>query len=391
MTLAVLDTWQALMSPRWQALRDAAATVDAGDVSAVAHLRRLAPPNLVTAALQLAAGRRSAAGKFPASGDLVLDDAGAQQASSSAVAAWKAKRFVEQLEPAATVIDLCCGIGGDARALAAAGLHVLAVDREPVRAWMAKCNAHCATAAADVTQLRLAGLPFHIDPARRNARGRVWRIADYQPGLTFLRRLLAASPDGGMKLSPGVDREEADALAPGAELEFISEAGRLVQAVLWTGKLRRAVRSATMVTDHATHTLQGSPAAHPLQFAPPGRYLFTMNASVERAELMGLLAQQLNTWLVHPHWGLLSADQIVSSPWTQAFELFAELPWRPKKVRQWLDSHDGGIVEVKTRGKAIDPDLAQAQLRGRGDSSYTVFVLRQHEQKVALITRRADR
>ena len=49
---------------------------------------------------------------------------------------------------------------------------------------------------------------------------------------------------------------------------------------------------------------------------------------------------------------------------------------------------DAGMVEVKTRGKAVDPDRVQSDLRGDGDTTYTVFILRFDRQVRALVTRR---
>jgi len=47
-----------------------------------------------------------------------------------------------------------------------------------------------------------------------------------------------------------------------------------------------------------------------------------------------------------------------------------------------------GVVEVKTRGGAVDPDRAQRRLRGPGETPFTVFVLRWDRQIIAMVTRR---
>ena len=135
-----------------------------------------------------------------------------------------------------------------------------------------------------------------------------------------------------------------------------------------------------------THTLDGEPGRAPL--GPMRRYLYAVHPAVERAELMHLLAEEHTAPLIHRKLGLLTRDTPTTSPWLTGFELLAELPWRPKKVKQWLSQRDAGIVEIKTRGKAVDPDAVAKQLRGKGKTPYTVFVLRFDVRVVALVCRR---
>lgn len=372
-------------------LIDAAAATDPTDVAAVARLRRDHDAELVRAALDLATARRKAQGKFPGRWRTLIADAeGVEQASSAAAAAHKAARFAETLGRGAAVLDFCSGIGGDATALREAGLRVLAVDRDPVRAWMTRRNAGCPAACADVGRLDIRGgacAALHIDPARRNARGRVFRLADYAPGPDVLGGLLADCPNAAIKLAPGVDADELAAAGLAGELEFVSESGRLVQALLWTGGLARHERAATLVQpDAAAETIAGRPGDPPL--GPLGRCLFTVDPAAERARLMHLLCDRLGIHAPHPRLGLLTADRAIDSPWLTPFRLIEQMPWRLNKVKAWLDAHDAGVVEVKTRGKAVDPDRVQLQLRGRGSTPYAVFVLRWDERMVALITER---
>ena len=85
---------------------------------------------------------------------------------------------------------------------------------------------------------------------------------------------------------------------------------------------------------------------------------------------------------------MLTSDRVIDSPWTTAFEMIETLTRRPKKVSQWLKANDGGLVEVKTRGKACDPDQEQRRLRNDGATTYTVFVLRFDTKVQALVTKR---
>lgn len=382
------------------ALLERASGLATGDITGLARLRSDFGDEASAIALELILARRKAAEKFgDAAETLIADVQGVEQASGQAVARYKAGRIRSTLGTGARIVDLCCGIGGDTVSLCEAGLMVTAVDREPTRAWMARHNSALRADAVcmDVgdwsgTSIATGGCAIHLDPARRNegTGRRAWKLDDLQPAPTVIAGLIAHAGEAGasVKLSPGVDLQSLAALVGDTpyEVGFIAEHGRLVQAVLWTGKLRQAPRSATLITCGQTHTLAGSPTHAPT--GPMRRYLHAVHPAVERAGLIGLLSGEHDAPLIHPKLGLLTSDAPIDSPWLTGFELLAELPWRPKKVRQWLGAHDAGIIEVKTRGKAVAPDAAAKQLRGKGETPYTVFVLRFDLRVVALVCRR---
>lgn len=381
-----IELWRCVSSDT--ELMRRAAESQASDVAAIASLRRTYSAQRVGVALALAEARRKALRKFgDAGGDVVADVAGVEQASGGQVALYKARRIGEALGEGVSVVDLCCGVGGDSRALVAGGRRVVAVDHSPLRAWMARRNSGPSVRAvcADVASVDVTDRVIHIDPARRDeqARKRSWRLEDYRPGPAVIGRLIAQSSASAVKLSPGVD---IDALPWDGELEFISDHGRLVQAVLWCGGLMREARSAAMIRCDGVHRISGR--AQPPKYAAADRYLYTFDASVERAGLVGQLSSMLDAPSVHPKLGLLTSDREIASPWVTGFDLIERLPWRPKRVKQWLGAHDGGLIEVKTRGKACDPDVEQRRLRGAGATPYTVFVLRFDTKVQALVTKR---
>jgi len=414
-----IEDWQRVAADT--ALLGRAAEADAGGVGQIAKLRKRYDETAVALALELVKARGKAATKF---GDraaaMVADLPGVEQASGQAVARYKAERMREALGEGAPVADLCCGIGGDSAALCDAGLTVTAIDRDPVRAWMAKHNSggRAQAVCMDVADARV-DRAIHLDPARRDesAGRRLWILDDLRPPPEVIARLIerAGASGAAVKLSPGVDLNAIEDRWPDAGVEFIAEGNRLVQAVLWTGKLRRAERSATLIlpstsrdregADQPTRqnlpqgplpygrgsslitlTLDGSPGRAPLGAIQ--RYLYAVHPAVERAQLIHLLAEEHDAPLIHRKLGLLTRDTPTTSPWLTGLELLAALPWRPKKVKQWLSQHDGGIVEIKTRGKAVDPDAIAKQLRGKGETPYTVFVLRFDVRVAALVCRR---
>ena len=67
------------------------------------------------------------------------------------------------------------------------------------------------------------------------------------------------------------------------------------------------------------------------------------------------------------------------------------LPWNRKRVKAVLRGHDHGVVEVRTRGGVINPDVEQKALRGKGSNGgLTVFVYRIDKKLTAVIAQRVS-
>lgn len=397
-----LATWQRLMGPEMAELRARSAAGASMGVAARAGLRKRFPAELVAAATELGEARHRAMAKFGAdiAERLLADRAGVEMASSAGVAMHKARRFATRAGRDGRLADLCCGIGGDAIALRAVGLDVLGVDADPVRAWMCGVNAECEAVCARVEDEGAWSTPwFHLDPARRVEGGkRIFGLDDLSPGpgvwrdvMRRIRSAAAGGPWGGaIKLGPGVDPEDVRAAIGDAaplEMEYISENGRMSQAVVWAGELAGpGVLRATMIVGESIETLTG-PAGDP----PAGdlrAYVIEADDAVERSCLLGTLASAIAAHAVFPGLGLLTADRPSFEAGCTSFEVLAQMPWNERRVGTWLREHDGGIVEIKTRGGAVNPDVLQQRLRGPGDTVHTIFVLKLGGRMQAIITRR---
>jgi THUMP domain-containing protein len=379
-----LDSWKTLLMPQGSRLLEQCQSLDLTAASSIQRLRRDNPPDVVSAAIELTLARINAKTKF---GDqattLIADRQGVQMASTPEAAAHKAARFAQKA-PNQPVLDLCSGIGADAMALRDASILVTAYDLDPVRAWMTTQNAGCPTIAVDVTQTDLPPGFIHIDPQRRHhSERRIPKLDDLQPSFDWIQSLIDQRPGVCVKLFPGVP---FDALPPG-EIELFSQRGRLTQALLWTGLLATNERAATSLT--AGETIAGSPGPAPM--GPVSEFIHAIDPAVERADLIGLLAQQFALTTPHPASGLLTGTSPIQSSLLTSFKLIAELPWAPKKVRRALRELDGGIIEVKTRGQIIDPDRIQRDMRGSGPEHLTLFVLRFGDRIRALIAKRIDK
>ncbi|MDR1151046.1 MAG: hypothetical protein LBK72_00985, partial [Bifidobacteriaceae bacterium] len=250
--------------------------------------RRGIAPSLVAAALtqsRLRARAHAKLGEFART--MLFTDAGLQQATRLTIAAHHARRL--RAAGLRHIADLTCGIGVDSMAMAALGLTVTAVDADPTTAAVAAHNLrhfpnaqviHGDGLALDLDALDVDGL--FADPSRRTGTGRrVFDPAAYSPPLDALLALADRRPLG-LKVAPGIPHA---ALPPGAEAQWVSDAGTVVECTIWTGALgrfegvgrppglsRRAARSALVIADGHTADVVENPCAH-LDVGPLGEYL----------------------------------------------------------------------------------------------------------------------
>jgi SAM-dependent methyltransferase len=220
-------------------------------------LRRNFPADLAKAAVETAILRRRAAAKFTLAGELYFTREALEQSTAEPVARWRARQF--QSFP--TVLDIGCGIGGDAMVLAQQS-HCIALDRDELRLAMAAENVRVTGGRAEflnrdalLDELPAADAAF-ADPARRTGGERFLGLADYAPPPADLLRRLPDIPLA-FKLAPGVPWRDLEAL-PGTA-EFISLDGELKECCLWVrgwpGPRRRATRLPAGVSFEADRVL----------------------------------------------------------------------------------------------------------------------------------------
>jgi hypothetical protein len=312
-----------------------------------------------------------------------------EQASAEVVCRYRAQRFVVY----SRVVDLCCGIGGDALALASQG-EVLAIDIDPVRTRMAQANAgvygvedHLCTKCADVTS---ATLPKKVaawaDPSRRVAGRRVYTTEAYQPPLSVLLELTNRAPGTGIKLSPGVDYAELHALlgARAYEVEIISVRGEAREAVLWLGELCTARRRATLLPGE--QTLVERPLAERVPVTSVAQYLYEPDAAVIRAHLVEHLAVEIGATKIDEQIAYLTADDRIGTPFATAYRVEASMPFGLKRINRYLGTLDIGELVIKKRGLAIDPEQFRRRLKYGGGKDRVVLVLtRVRDRPTALV------
>ncbi|WP_260327996.1 class I SAM-dependent methyltransferase [Streptomyces sp. Ag109_O5-1] len=369
-----------LLTPEGRALLDEVrGTAPADELAVATRLRREHPAELVSAALAQARLRQRAAAKF---GDADADRMfftpnGVEQSTRATVAAYRAERF--RALGVRSVADLCCGIGGDAIALARAGIRVLAVDRDPVTAATARANAEALGLAglievreADVAEVDTAGYDaVFVDPARRGGRGRIFDPEAYSPPLSWAIGAASTAPVAALKIAPGIPHE---AIPAAAEAEWISDAGDVKEAVLWFGTAPGAVR-ATLLPGRRTLLGRGLPDP---AVRPVGHYLYEPDGAVIRAHLVAEVAEDLSGGLIDPTIAYITADGLHATDYASAYEITDQLPFNVKKLKALLREREVGILTVKKRGSAVEPEelRRKALPKPQGRNAATVFLTR---------------
>ncbi len=369
-----------------EVLAAACAEYEAGrELQVVEKLRRRYDGALVSAAVTQAALRHRAIAKFGAdAARMYFTPDGYEQSTRTVVGTHRAARIAAAL-PGSSVIDLGCGIGGDLISAARAGLRVTGVERDPETAAAARANLAALDLPGDVLvgDAESADLtPYDVvfaDPARRADGRRVFDHNAYSPPWTFITGLLERT--ACVKVAPGIPH---DAVPDGVEAEWISDAGEVKEAALWSGALYSGIaRRATLLPGGATVT-----EAPETDCGPVGNYLYEPDGAVVRAGLVTAVAAVVDGWLLDPRIAYVTADKLVPTPLASAYEIVEQLPYKEKALRAWVRAQDIGTLEIKKRGVDLDPAVLRKKLAPKGTTSATLVITRIGRDAVAYSCRR---
>ncbi|MBC7441834.1 MAG: class I SAM-dependent methyltransferase [Ramlibacter sp.] len=386
-----------LLSPEGLRLLDSLPPYEsaADVVRVVSDLRKAGhAPGLVAAVLGQSRLRAKAVPKFGEfAGRMLFTEAGLEQATRLRVAALHAGRFAAA--SLNRVVDLGCGIGGDAMALAAMDLEVTAVDADEVTATVASYNLapfeNATVLNADAESVDLTSFDAAwLDPARRTSghsnTSRLTRPEDYSPSLDFVFGLSERMPIG-VKLGPGHDRELIPAAA---EAQWVSVDGKLVEMGLWFRSLARPGirRSALLLGRDGSHELNAPADSADAPVGGLDDYLYEPDGAVIRARLIGDLARSMDALMLSDSLAYLSSASLVRTPFATAFRVLETLPVDEKKLRLALQERRIGTLEIKKRGVDVDPAALRTRLRLKGPESGTLVMTRAAGQRVALLVER---
>lgn len=392
-------------SDRWllgeqakQVLVDAAASPLASH-QLTARLRKQLSPEQVHGVLELVELRRRGAKKFSAAERMYFTRTLFEQSTDQWIARYKAKRFAGGKK----VADLCCGIGGDAFALAEVSDELLCCDRSPTAiaycernldALLQKPAGQTRFECGDATAIDVATLDaWHIDPDRRPTGRRSVQAERHEPSDEAIDRLLERNPNAAIKLAPG--GEPPTRWEEAGELEWISRGGECKQLVVWRGELAAdlGVRRATVLKASGEHanvvrTLVGSRVEQVPQGDAVDRYLYEPDPAVLAADLTGTLASSHDWWMFASTTGYLTGRERIDEPACAGFEVLDVLPLKRKVVASYLRERKIGRLEIKHRSIDLSPDGFRKQLKLVGDESATLLATRVLEKRIAIIARR---
>ena len=361
------------------ALAAAADVAGAEPLAAATALRaRGISPALASAALTQADLRRRATAKFgPAAAGMFFTRTGLEQATRAVVADRRAARL--RAAGAGTLADLGCGLGSDALAAARQGLRVHAVDADPLTAALAAANAEAAGLAhlvtvecADATSVPVEKYDaVFADPARRRAgRGRVMDPRSWSPPWDFIATLPERVPRTVLKLAPGIDH----ALLPaGAEGEWVSVDGDLVEAAFWCGPLAEVPRRASLLPAGRQLTGSGVEAA---PVGPVGAFLYDPDPAVVRSHLVAEFAAAIGGRIADEEIAYVYTDSAVDTGFGRRLEITDVLPFSLKRLRILLRDRGIGRLEIRKRGSALEPEQLRRDLRLSGSAGASLVLTR---------------
>ncbi len=392
-----------LLSPRGQEALAGLASGTLGQedpVAQVTQLRRSFSPAETSALLTLARLRERASRKFPLAHRLFFTPEALEQATAHPVALHRAQE-IHRRSPPGPVLELGCGIGGDTLALAQFR-PVIAYERDPVRLALARANVQALGLADRVTfrqadwvaELVAGRLPSAAaafgDPSRRRAGRRLFSLHRMEPPLEPFLALAEQVPLLAIKVAPGVRDEE---LPPQCGVEFVGHQGVCKEAVLWFGQGMDgdpAQRWASVHTGQGWQRILGDGREKPpLGELAPGMVLHEPHPAVIRAGAFRELCCRLEAHLFDPRIAYLVSPAVRRDPLVRSFRIREIHPFSLKRLNRRIQALGLGLLELKKRGSALEPEGLRRRLKPVPDGRPgVIFFTRQGDQRLMLIGER---
>jgi len=361
----------------------ARALTRAGEVRALpVHQRAKALEGLgsaegIRAALQQDDLRQRAASRCPHADRLLFTPEALEQATAWPVAAERATRWPAPL--AETLTDLGAGIGLDALATALAGRHVVAYERDPVRAALLAHNARAMEVEArlevridDLLSARPEGVNAYFDPDRRAEGIRTRDPAAFAPAAEHWRALLGRFKRAMVKLPPVY---EGDLPIEGA-LEQVALGGRARELRCFVGDWGACspLRALSLPTGRF---VEGTGLRlPPHRTVAEGDWILDPDVSVTLAGLLGDLALRDGLAPLHPEVAYLVGDAPNETAPGHWVRVDAILKAKPKALNAWLRANEVGNLTIRKRGIDTQAAAWRKKLKAKGSCRGTLLFTR---------------
>jgi hypothetical protein len=191
--------------------------------------------------------------------------------------------------------------------------------------------------------------------------------------------LVERVPATVLKLAPGLDHRLVPA---GAEAQWVSVGGEVVEAALWCGPLAGVRHRATLLPGGAELTGSGTRAA---PVGAVGSYLYDPDGAVVRSHLVAEFAATVDGVLADPEIAYVYTDTARHTPFARRYRITDVLPFSLKGLRATLRQRGVGRLTVKKRGSALEPEQLRRQLRLAGPHEATVVLTRVAGRPTALL------
>lgn len=327
---------------------------------------------------------------------------------------WQVARLKSNWTGKAPVLDICCGMAGDAVWLAGSG-PVTAVDKDPLMSAFAEANLmqhafgdHWKVQTADASELDLDRMmQLHIDPDRREGRKRSTELDSFSPNWPTIRRLVDLADGSIMKVAP------ASLVHPsGFDIPihrcWISLQGTVrEQTILVGASIEQAGLSAQRRSSISLNRLgqyqvfeseldldeSAKPQLATIETRPRS-WMVDPVSSIRAAGLTGEFAARHLTSnglaVLGKESGFLTASEVDDADELRQHAVVGKILWEgsadDRKLRRELRSHNWYPIAVKCRGTDHDPNLLQQRYRKCGETPIRLWLGRAAKRVYAVIT-----
>lgn len=345
--------------------------------------------------------RQKALRKFPATmvEKMYFEEKALEQSTAWPLALHRAQKLHDSAAKG-PVLDLGCGIGSDALALA----HyrpVIAIDLAQERLDILQANAQKMALPYPIQTLQLDYIKSQLpeaaaafsDPARRIDNKRIYKAEETFPPLHEVVELAKRlNIPMAVKLAPSFDKALLEKL-PGASLEFVGLNKQCREAVLWLNLAEPPFMQASIYLKNETWNLEKQLLTQTQQVdvgsLREGQYLYEIEPVLLRADLLYKYAQKLQAHLFDKDTSWLISDTLIEEPLADIFLITEIHKFSLKTLQKRIKDQNIGILEIKKRNSAIEPEIIRQKVKTcNSKNSLTIFITRQNGQPLFMLGQR---